>query len=59
LTGTRLEPRDLTEAARLASEAIVPVSDLHASAEYRRRVAGALVVRATIEAREEASARNG
>lgn len=54
LAGTRVEESDLAEATRLLQETIAPQSDLHASADYRRRVAGELVTRAVLEARHEA-----
>jgi carbon-monoxide dehydrogenase medium subunit len=54
LIGTRLEESVLAAACRHFQESIAPGSDIHASAEYRRRVAGALLQRAIIEARREA-----
>ena len=51
---TRLEPSDLAAAAGLLQDAIEPQSDLHASADYRRRVMGAIVERAILEAQREA-----
>jgi CO/xanthine dehydrogenase FAD-binding subunit len=54
LAGTRVEESDLVEASRLLQETIAPQSDIHASADYRRRVAGELVTRAVLEARREA-----
>jgi CO/xanthine dehydrogenase FAD-binding subunit len=54
LIGTRIEEPDLAEATRFLQETIAPQSDLHASADYRRRVAGELVTRAVLEARQEA-----
>ena len=54
LIGTRIEDSDLVEASRLLQEIIAPQSDLHASADYRRRVAGELVTRAVLESRREA-----
>jgi carbon-monoxide dehydrogenase medium subunit len=39
----------------VASAALDPPSDVHASAEYRRHVAGVLAVRAVREAAERAS----
>jgi CO/xanthine dehydrogenase FAD-binding subunit len=56
LTGTRLAASDLAEAARIVRDAVEPDTDLHASADYRRRLAGALVERAVAEAREDALA---
>jgi CO/xanthine dehydrogenase FAD-binding subunit len=55
LLGTRLEPADIAEARALAEAAVEPISDLHAPAEYRRRIAGAMVERALAEARAEAT----
>ena len=54
LIGTRIEETDLVEATHLLQETIAPQSDLHASADYRRRVAGELVMRAMLDARREA-----
>ena len=54
LEGTRLEPSDLEAATGLLQESIEPQSDIHASAAYRRRVAGALLERAILEAWHEA-----
>ena len=55
LIGTRVEESDLAETTRLLQEIIAPQSDLHASADYRRRVAGELVMRAVRESRREAT----
>ena len=57
LAGTRLEASDIAAAVALAHAAIEPISDLHASAAYRRRVAGALIARAISEARADAETR--
>jgi CO/xanthine dehydrogenase FAD-binding subunit len=46
LVGTRLEGKALAAAAARVSEAIAPESDIHASADYRRHVAGVLTRRA-------------
>jgi carbon-monoxide dehydrogenase medium subunit len=46
LKGTHLDSRTLTEAARVVSEVLEPDSDVHASAEYRKEVAGVLTRRA-------------
>jgi CO/xanthine dehydrogenase FAD-binding subunit len=56
LTGTRLAAQDLAEAAAMVREAIEPLANLHASAEYRRRLTGALLERAVVEAAQEARA---
>jgi CO/xanthine dehydrogenase FAD-binding subunit len=54
LVGTKLEAGDLDAAADALQQALEPLSDIHASADYRRRVAGALAVRVIAEARDEA-----
>jgi CO/xanthine dehydrogenase FAD-binding subunit len=46
LIGTRLGTPDAQAAGQAASEAVDPSSDVHASAEYRRRIVGVLVARA-------------
>jgi CO/xanthine dehydrogenase FAD-binding subunit len=56
LIGTRLEPADIEHAMSALQAAISPISDTHASADYRRRVAGALAARAITAARGEALA---
>jgi CO/xanthine dehydrogenase FAD-binding subunit len=56
LRGTTLAAEDLAAAAAIVREVVEPASDLHASADYRRRVAGALVERALLDARSEALA---
>ncbi|MDE2229465.1 MAG: xanthine dehydrogenase family protein subunit M [Alphaproteobacteria bacterium] len=56
LLDTRLGDAELAEAGRLAHDAIDAVSDIHASAAHRRRIAGALTMRAIAEARDEALA---
>jgi CO/xanthine dehydrogenase FAD-binding subunit len=50
LIGTRLEDKLCREAVQAALAEIEPLSDLHASAAYRRRVAGALALRAIADA---------
>jgi carbon-monoxide dehydrogenase medium subunit len=45
LQGQALTPAILVEAGRLAAEAVSPISDLRASASYRRRMADVLVQR--------------
>jgi carbon-monoxide dehydrogenase medium subunit len=47
----------IAAAARAATASLTPDSDLHASAEYRRRVAGTLVQRALATAAERARGR--
>jgi len=56
LVGTRLEETVLRDAAEAAAAACEPGSDLHATAEYRRHLAGVLAARALREARERAAA---
>jgi carbon-monoxide dehydrogenase medium subunit len=46
LKGARLENRVLIEAARVVAEVLEPDSDIHASANYRKDVAGTLTRRA-------------
>ena len=57
LQGTRLTDADLSEAAALAGNAADPVSDVHASADYRRAMTPVVVTRALAKARERARAR--
>jgi len=54
LTGTRLDAGDIEKAMDELQAALSPLSDVHASADYRRRVAGALAARAIAEACDEA-----
>jgi len=56
LAGTRLEAGDIDKAMDELRAALSPLSDVHASADYRRRVAGALAARVIAEARDEAKA---
>ena len=56
LVGTGLDTAAVTEAVRAASADIEAMSDLHASAAYRRRVATTLCIRALEQARAEAAA---
>jgi carbon-monoxide dehydrogenase medium subunit len=46
LKGSRLDNRILPEAARIVSDVLEPDADVHASAEYRKDVAGVLTRRA-------------
>lgn len=46
LASRGLQPAAVAEAARLASEAVQPDADLHATAEYRRHLTGVLTQRA-------------
>jgi carbon-monoxide dehydrogenase medium subunit len=50
LVGAAAEPAAASEAACVAAEALDPVADIHASAEYRRRAARTLVERALTDA---------
>jgi CO/xanthine dehydrogenase FAD-binding subunit len=54
LIGSRVDDRDVEAAVDALQPAIQPHSDIHASAEYRRRVAGTLFTRAVVAARDEA-----
>jgi xanthine dehydrogenase iron-sulfur cluster and FAD-binding subunit A len=54
LTGGRLTPEAIRAAVGEALAGITTMADLHASAEYRRRVAGSLAIRAVSEAYEDA-----
>jgi len=54
LVGTRLDDAAVKDAANVAAAESEPGSDLHASAEYRRHLAGVLAARALREARERA-----
>jgi CO/xanthine dehydrogenase FAD-binding subunit len=45
LTGRHIDERTLRQAAALVSEGVSPISDVRASKEYRRAVAGNLVMR--------------
>ncbi len=55
LTGSALEPTTVKNTVVGALADIVPLSDLHASAEYRRRVAANLAARAVADALSHAS----
>jgi carbon-monoxide dehydrogenase medium subunit len=59
LTGTTLESAAVTDAVRAALADIETLADLHASADYRRRVAASLAARAVAEAKAHAQERNG
>lgn len=54
LVGSKLNDADLAEAGKLAHDGIDATTDIHASASLRRRIVGALAVRAIAEARDEA-----
>lgn len=55
LIGLRLDEANVTEAVAAATSDLETMSDLHASATYRRRVATALGVRAVMDAARDAS----
>ncbi|QTL02197.1 FAD binding domain-containing protein [Aquabacter sp. L1I39] len=57
LVGTRLEAALVAEAVGEACAVLDATSDLHASADYRRRVARVLGVRAVADARADAQAK--
>jgi CO/xanthine dehydrogenase FAD-binding subunit len=57
LIGTKLATTSVSDAVRAASENMDAMTDLHASAAYRRRVAGVLCIRALEQARENAAAK--
>ena len=58
LVGTKLDAASVAEAVNAASSDMDAMSDLHASAAYRRRVAGTLCIRALEAAREDAVAKS-
>jgi len=58
LTKTRLEEDTITNTAHTTTAEIDFFGDLHASAEYRRRLAAVLAARVLRAAREQAKARN-
>jgi carbon-monoxide dehydrogenase medium subunit len=55
LNGRAVDEAAIQAAARAAEEALDPPSDLHASAAYRRSLAGTLLERALLTARKETS----
>jgi CO/xanthine dehydrogenase FAD-binding subunit len=57
LIGTELDAASVTDAVKAVSSDLDAMSDLHASAAYRRRVAGVLCIRALEQARTEAAAK--
>jgi CO/xanthine dehydrogenase FAD-binding subunit len=57
LIGTKLDPAAVSEAVNAASADLDAMSDLHASAGYRRRVAVTLCIRALEQARADAAAK--
>jgi carbon-monoxide dehydrogenase medium subunit len=54
LAGKRLGDATVDEAGRIAQAALDPDSDIHASAAYRKHVAGVLTARALRQAAERA-----
>src|SRR5579883_983606 len=56
LVGTRLTADAVRPAVGGALAEVTPMADLHASADYRRRVARSLAIRAVMEACEDAKA---
>jgi CO/xanthine dehydrogenase FAD-binding subunit len=56
LAGTKLDAASVSDAVHTSSADIEAMSDLHASAAYRRRVAVTLCIRALEQARENAAA---
>ena len=57
LAGTKLDAAPASEAVSAACADIEAMSDLHASAAYRRRVAVTLALRALEQARDNAAAK--
>lgn len=57
LIGTKLDAASVSDAVHAASENMDAMTDLHASAAYRRRVAGVLCIRALEQARDNALAK--
>jgi carbon-monoxide dehydrogenase medium subunit len=57
LEGSTLEEAQVREAVDAALAPIEPLADLHASADYRRRVARTLAIRAIADAKRDAHAR--
>ena len=58
LVGTELDSISVTAAVKAVCSDLDAMSDLHASAAYRRRVAGVLCIRALEQARTEAAAKS-
>jgi CO/xanthine dehydrogenase FAD-binding subunit len=57
LVGGKLDTPSVTDAVNTVTGELDAMSDLHASAAYRRRVAAALCVRALEQARDQAAAK--
>lgn len=58
LVGQRIDERNVRAAVEEAVAGVEPMSDLHASADYRRRAAAALAVRAILSASRAALGRH-
>jgi CO/xanthine dehydrogenase FAD-binding subunit len=58
LTATKLDAASMSDAVNAACAELEAMSDLHASAAYRRRVAGVLCLRALERARDNAAAKS-
>jgi len=58
LIGTEFDTASVTDAVKAVSSDLDAMSDLHASAAYRRRVASVLCIRALEQARTEAAAKS-
>jgi CO/xanthine dehydrogenase FAD-binding subunit len=56
LAGSRLEDAAVHDACTRIAGIVDPESDVHATADYRRRVSGALAARAILAARDRAQA---
>jgi CO/xanthine dehydrogenase FAD-binding subunit len=59
LNGTKLDAASLADAVNAAASDLDAMSDLHASAAYRRRIAVTLSIRALEHARDNAAAKEG
>jgi CO/xanthine dehydrogenase FAD-binding subunit len=57
LVGTTLDDSVISDAAAAVARAVEPDADLHASADYRRHLAGVLAKRVLVAARNEARGR--
>jgi len=57
LSGSHLTDRDIDDVAGEAARALDPMTDLHATADYRRHLARGLLSRALVAARDEARAK--
>jgi carbon-monoxide dehydrogenase medium subunit len=53
VTGTDLNPEVLAAAADATSASVEPTGDIHASADYRRRLTATLLRRTLAAAKEE------